>query len=793
MLQLKSITKEYVMGAEAVKALKNISVAFRKNEFVSILGPSGGGKTTLLNIIGGLDHYIGGDLIIDGKSTKKFSDRDWDSYRNHSVGFVFQSYNLIAHQSVLANVELALTLSGVSKNERKRRAKAALEQVGLGNQLRKRPSQLSGGQMQRVAIARALVNDPEILLADEPTGALDTETSIQVLDILKKVAKNRLVIMVTHNPELTDRYSTRIIKLRDGEIVDDTNPLDGKEKENGDRKQERTSMRFSTALSLSFNNLRTKKGRTILTAIAGSIGFIGIALIMALSFGVNQYITELQKNTLTSYPISIKTMASHMGFGRGPALREVGHDMDRVYANKDSLENEAATTNNLTAFKKYLDDPNSEIHQYIGENGIIYSYATPFSVYTYDPEGALISTAQANFGELMPGYTDGALIGEAITDGYEVAYGSWPTVYNEAVLVLDEYNELSVETLYQLGFLPNKEYQTILDRKDKGASYEVEEYQLDYADICNRVYYLIPACDTFREAGNGVYENFSGDISVVKEVLEDAISLKITGIIRPKDHMTEHSVSLSTISYTNALTDYLVTYSGKNSLVQAQLASPDINILTGEVFDEDMDHTYAAAVEALGIANPDTPSSISIYANNFEDKEAISDCIERYNKSVSTEEQISYMDIVALLMSSVTSMVNMISYVLIAFVSVSLLVSSIMIGIITYISVLERTREIGILRAIGASKRDISRVFNAENVIVGLSAGALGVGIAYLLCIPINLLLHSLIGSDMVSASLPILTALILAGASTLLTLISGFLPSCWAAKKDPIAALRSE
>ena len=793
MLQLKNITKEYVTGAEAVKALKNISVAFRKNEFVSILGPSGGGKTTLLNIIGGLDHYIGGDLIIDGKSTKKFSDRDWDSYRNHSVGFVFQSYNLIAHQSVLANVELALTLSGVSKNERKRRAKSALEQVGLGDQLRKRPNQLSGGQMQRVAIARALVNDPEILLADEPTGALDTETSIQVLDILKKVAKDRLVIMVTHNPELADRYSTRIIKLRDGEIVDDTDPFNGKEKENGDGKQKRTSMSFSTALSLSFNNLRTKKGRTILTAFAGSIGIIGIALIMALSSGVNQYITDLQKSTLTSYPISIKTVASHMSFGRGPALREVGHDMDRVYANKDSLETEAATTNNLTAFKKYLDDPNSEIHQYIGENGIIYSYATPFSVYTYDSEEALISTTQANFGELMPGYTDGSLIGEAITGSYEVAYGSWPTAYNEAVLVLDEYNELSTETLYQLGFLPNKEYQAILGRKDKGLSYEVADYQLDYADICNRIYYLVPACDTFRETENGVYENFSGDISVVKEVLEDAIPLKITGIIRPKDHMTEHAVSLSAISYTNALTDYLVTHSGENSLVQAQLASPDINILTGEVFDEDTDHTYAAAAEALGIANPDTPSSISMYANNFEDKEAISDCIERYNKSVSTEDQISYMDIVALLMSSVTSMVNMISYVLIAFVSVSLLVSSIMIGIITYISVLERTREIGILRAIGASKRDISRVFNAETVIVGLSAGALGVGVAYLLCIPINLLLHSLIGSDMVSASLPILMALILAGVSTLLTLISGFLPSRWAAKKDPVAALRSE
>lgn len=587
MLQLKNIAKDYPVGGSVVQALKQVSISFRTSEFVSILGPSGGGKTTLLNIIGGLDGYTSGDLIINGVSTHEFSDQDWDAYRNHSVGFVFQSYNLIPHQTVLANVELALTLSGMEKGERRRRAKAALEQVGLGDQARKKPSQLSGGQMQRVAIARALVNDPEILLADEPTGALDTETSVQVLDILKEVAKDRLVIMVTHNPELAQKYSTRIVKLRDGEIIDDTNPFSGQEIEKAPQKQARTSMRFSTALSLSFSNLRTKKGRTILTAVAGSIGIIGIALIMALSSGVNNYIDNLQKDTMTSYPISIEaTVEPWLQPGEDP-FQEVGHDLDGVYTNGDALKSEAIDSNNLSRFKEYLDDPASEIHSYIGENGIVYSYDTKFSVYTYDPEDMLIHAENSGFGELMPDYSDGSLVGEAVKQSYEVVYGNWPDSYDEAVLVLDAQNEINIETLYQLGFLPASEYSNIQEKKEAGLSYEVRDYQLSYEEICGKVFYLLPACDTFRERENGLYEEFSDDLTAVEDVLDRAIAVQITGVVRPASGLSESSLELSAISYTKALTDYLVAYTSENSLVQKQLASPLVNVVTGEAFDEE--------------------------------------------------------------------------------------------------------------------------------------------------------------------------------------------------------------
>ena len=906
MLQIKNICKQYVTGDLVQEALDDVSLNLRDNEFVAILGPSGSGKTTLLNIIGGLDRYDSGDLIINGISTKKYKDRDWDSYRNHTIGFVFQSYNLIPHQTVLANVELALTISGISRSERRKRAITALEQVGLGEQLHKKPNQMSGGQMQRVAIARALVNNPDILLADEPTGALDSDTSIQVMDLLKEVAKDRLVVMVTHNPELAEQYANRIVRLRDGKIIDDTNPYILEEKSLDAPKHAnmgRAAMSFFTALSLSFNNLRTKKARTLLTAFAGSIGIIGIALILSLSNGVNQYITDIQRDTMASYPISIQAetidLSSIMSAGREASQSgEAGHDLDGVYANNTDMElistmTTSITENNLTDFKSYLDDPDSKIHQYLGENGIVYSYDTQFDVYTYDPEEELINTDGSTFSdeaeetpammqrmnemmgtensyfdELLPGQGD-ALISTAVTEHYDLLYGSWPTAYDEIVLILDENNEIPSSVLYELGLLPASEYRQLQDQLEQGEEITLEEHSWTYEDICEKVYYLVPACDYYVENEEGLYAYVGDDEEALADLVENGVQLTITGIIRPSADSNALLMN-GYVGYTKALTDYLIDYTNASAVVRAQIDSPEVNVVSGFQFEPEDDAAKIAdtkeyltklsisekaalcqrmlrsmyadnpeqleAMSSLGEAelagmldqylasdtlddesllmiydtyispgsyddnmttfgwvSLDAPSSISIYADSFEDKDLIAGCIEDYNATASSENQIHYTDYVGLLMSSVTTIVDVISYVLIAFVSVSLIVSSIMIGIITYISVLERTKEIGILRAIGASKRNVAQVFNAETFIIGLCSGLLGVGITALLLIPINSIIHSLAGITTINASLPIVAAGFLVLLSMLLTMIAGLLPSGKAAKKDPVTALRTE
>ena len=890
-------------------ALDEVTLNLRDNEFVAVLGPSGSGKTTLLNIIGGLDRYDSGNLVINGISTKDYKDRDWDSYRNHTIGFVFQSYNLIPHQTILSNVELALTISGVSRAARKKRAKHALEQVGLGDQIHKRPNQMSGGQMQRVAIARALVNDPDILLADEPTGALDSETSIQVMELLKEVAKNRLVVMVTHNPELAEQYATRVVKLRDGKVTDDSNPFEVDSTKLAPPKHAnmgRASMSFFTALSLSFQNLWTKTGRTILTSFAGSIGIIGIALILALSNGVNAYIADIQKSTMTSYPITIQAQSIDLssimetGMNNVENYKEAAdHKLDGVYSNGKSLEMTSSiatsiTENNLTRFKRYLDDPDSAIQSYIGENGIVYSYDTKFYVYTYDPEGELVNTdgstlesaentsfntmgnmgqtpgvqqrTSGHFGELMPG-SGGSGISSAVTDSYDVLYGSWPAQYNDVVLILDENNEIPATTLYEIGVLPSSAYKELMKKIESGEKIEVETQKWSYEDICGKSFYMIPACDTYTANQNGTFDQITEDEAELKNLLESAVELKITGVIRPKEDAANATVQ-STFGYTKALTDYLIHYTNESSVVKAQKADKAVNVLNGMVFEPEDEadkiadtKTYLANLgvsdkaklckeilqtvyadepdmlsemlavsetelastldlylenpedevllsiyntyispgsyddnmEAFGVVSLDAPSSINIYADTFEAKDSIAQCITDYNASAAEADRIAYTDYVALLMSSVTTIVNVITYVLIAFVAVSLVVSSIMIGIITYISVLERTKEIGILRAIGASKRNISQVFNAETFIIGLCAGLIGVGITLLLLVPGNAIIHAVTGSASVNASLPVVGAVILILLSMALTLLGGLIPSRKAAAKDPVTALRTE
>ena len=903
MLQIKNISKQYITGELTQNALNDVSLNLRDNEFVAILGPSGSGKTTLLNIIGGLDRYDKGDMVINSISTRKYKDRDWDSYRNHTIGFVFQSYNLISHQSILANVELALTISGISRMERKRRAKEALTKVGLGDQLHKRPNQMSGGQMQRVAIARALVNNPDILLADEPTGALDTGTSVQVMELIKEIAKDRLVIMVTHNAELASEYANRIVKLRDGKIIDDSNPYEideAKLEEPKHKNMGKASMSFFTALSLSFNNLRTKKGRTILTSFAGSIGIIGIALILSLSTGVNNYIDKIQRDTMVSYPITIEAqsfdIASMMEVGMDYATSDIDHELDEIYSNAYNLEmaNKSTTSikkNNLSPLKEYLDNKDNEIHQYIGENGIVYSYNVSFDTYAYDPNRELINTNgsgfsnrvysgmnndmsmgmsmqsnNSNFTELLPG-SDDLLISPAITDNYEVLYGSWPREYNELVLVLDKNNEISLSALYELGILPSNEYMELLDKVESGVEIEFKTYNWSYEELHNQTFYMVPTSDYYVKNDSGLYEYIGEDKDRLTDLVKNSLELKVVGIVRPMEDASYTSINRS-IGYTKALTDYIIEKTNNSDVVTAQEASPDTNVVNGMTFEPKNDEAKAAdtieylsglgisekaklaknIIQMMSIEDPtsaemmlsmgetemagildeylkepdnetlltmydfyistgsyesnmtnfgyvslDVPSSISLYADNFEDKEAITDTIEKYNSTASAENQINYTDYVGLLMSSVTTIVNVISYVLIAFVAVSLIVSSIMIGIITFISVLERTKEIGILRAIGASKRNISQVFNAETFIVGLFAGLIGVGITLLLLMPINAIIHVAAKTTDISASLPIWSAIVLVILSMLLTLIAGLIPSRKAARRDPVEALRTE
>jgi len=857
MLTLNNIHKKYFTNETSVEALKGVSISFRRNEFVSVLGPSGGGKTTLLNIIGGLDQYTEGDLMINGKSTKRFLDSDWDAYRNHSVGFVFQSYNLIPHQNVLSNVELALTLSGVSKTERRERAVKALEAVGLGDQLKKKPSEMSGGQMQRVAIARALVNDPEILLADEPTGALDTQTSLQVMDLLKEIAKDRLVIMVTHNPELAERYSTRIVKLRDGEIIDDSNPYNPEEDAEAAPAQtaKKTSMSFLTALSLSFNNLLTKRTRTILTAFAGSIGIIGIALILSFSTGISNYIDNIQQDAMDSFPLTVDKQAFDISslmasMPMQSMANKEPHNDGKVYSNTAMVQQASAMSgsmkqNSMSEFKAYLDDPNSDIAPYLGKNGAVYSYNAGFDIFAYDKDNVLINTdgttfvndnaaaqimmnndlfnvndvmdmmnASGSVGNFvncfvqLPSKPDGTGISDAITEQYSLVYGAWPQNYDEVVLALDANGEIMSNYLYMLGLLPSSTYNEIMNKVQAGETVEEEVASWTYEDICKAEFYLVPACDQYRKNSSGYYDYLGVNESEIRKLTENGITLKISGIIQIKND----NVAIPTIpavGYTKALSDYVIDYTLKSQVVADQSADTETDLLTGKAFAAEQgnllaklvpamsalipEKSYKGNLEKLGVINEDEPTSIAIYADNFDDKEKILECIQKYNDSVSEDKKIVYTDYVGVIMSSVSSIIKAVSVVLMCFVGVSLVVSSIMIGIITYISVLERKKEIGILRAIGASKRDISRVFNAETFIVGLFSGALGVGLTALLLIPINALLHHFVTSVIISATFPVTGAIVLVVLSVMLTLIAGLIPSGIASRKDPVEALRSE
>lgn len=986
MLTLKSITKDYLAGDMSVHALRGVSISFRESEFVSVLGPSGCGKTTLLNIIGGLDKYTEGDLIINGRSTKEYGDKDWDTYRNHSIGFVFQTYNLIPHQSVLANVELALTISGVSRAERRERAVRVLEKVGLGDQLYKKPNQMSGGQMQRVAIARALINDPDILLADEPTGALDSETSVQIMELLKEIAQDKLVVMVTHNPDLAERYSTRIVRLLDGEVKGDTDPFDPetvpvKAEETG---KKRPSMSFFTALSLSLNNLMTKKARTILTAFAGSIGIIGIALILSLSNGIQTYIDRVQEDTLSSYPLTIEAEAADLGSmvealsgAHGEAADGAQHELDAVYSNvvmydlMDSLNTMDVNTNNLKAFKEFIESGDSGLEDYV--SAIQYSYDLGFDVYTRDADGKVVksdvisllndmmgSVYGGDFSsyfdtmgdfyssfevwqEMLPG-EGGSLIDDTVLGQYDVIYGSWPQSYDEVVLIVDKNNEVSDLVLYSLGLRTEEQMADGFEASMSGETLDAEVESWSYEELCGLSFKLIARPEYYVcDEETGGYTDLtatSAGMDYLYDSKDRGISLKISGIVRQNEDAVAGMMT-GAIGYTSALTDKVIELSNEADIVKAQLADPGTDAILGLPFatgeepeptldeikadvDEyiegldvsgraalytdlterapedyveltveqamqgmtreyieemmlegyavemgvdpetirdyiaDMDDetlmdyvremtaeavreqyadaaraqlaamsaeqlamalsmspltdeqyeyvyaeklppkysesTYEENLELLGYVDKDSPSSISLYAASFADKDEIARIISEYNAAVEDEEdEISYTDYVAILMSSVSTIINAISYVLIAFVAISLVVSSIMIGIITYISVLERTKEIGILRSIGASKRDVSNVFNAETLIEGFAAGVIGIGVTLLLIIPINAIVQNLTGIESLRAILPASGGVALVVISMILTFIAGLIPSGFAARRDPVEALRTE
>ena len=999
MLELKNIHKDYPAGSGTVHALQGVDLQFRESEFVSILGPSGCGKTTLLNIIGGLDQYTKGDLIINGKSTKDFHDRDWDSYRNHSVGFVFQSYNLIPHQTVLQNVEIALTLSGVSRHERRKRAQTALEEVGLGDQLRKRPSQLSGGQMQRVAIARALVNNPDIILADEPTGALDTETSVQIMRLLKDISSDRLVVMVTHNPELALEYSTRIIRMLDGTLLEDNNPLTEAElaqhrtadtkKQSVAKKEKKPVMKWRTAFGLSLKNLIAKGGRTALTSFSGSIGIIGIALIYAVSQGMTTYINTVQEDTLSSYPLTIESQTVELGSlmtsFMESATSSQEHDRDAVY-NKDmvynlinALNGMETTENDLVAFKSNLetelDKPDSDLKNAV--NGLQYSYDLNLMVYTKNIDGDIIeSDSQKLMRELMSKYMgmdisatmnsqgknpmatmmqsgpstltlwqemlsgdNGKLINDLLEKQYDVIYGTWPTEYNEIVLVVDENNELDDMTLYALGLKTSEEMNAIMDAAVNGTPIDAVSQSWSYEEICDMEFHVVlpGSCYTLDE-NSGQYTDLRATDAGVRYLYDNGTVLKVTGIIRPNEDAVSAMLNGS-IGYTRELTEHIIEKAKDSPAVIAQLDNPQTDIISGlpfsentgsmsneeketdfrahvaqmkekeladtyvailsipdketldtmvqqaldsmtpeamrstlvqsftsqmgmkeseisdyvegmpdeevleiftELATEQVKMQYAAKTETqlammndkqlsaaltqamdtytteqcaqyydtvlefsestyednlvlLGCLDLQDPSAINIFATTFESKDVIEAYISDYNEGVDEAKQITYTDYIGLIMSSVTTIINAITYVLIAFVAISLIVSSIMIGVITLISVQERTKEIGILRAIGASKRNVSSMFNAETILIGAASGGVGVGLTYLLCIPINAIIRAMTGIPNLSAYLPWQTALILIGISIFLSVFAGFIPSRSAAKKDPVVALRTE
>ena len=867
MLQLKNITKNYLSGDNKVQALKGIDIEFRENEFVSILGQSGCGKTTLLNIIGGLDRYTSGDLIINGKSTKEFKDKDWDTYRNHSVGFVFQSYNLIPHQTVLANVELALTISGVGKTERRKRAIEALQKVGLGDQINKKPNQMSGGQMQRVAIARALVNDPDILLADEPTGALDSKTSVQVMEILKEISKDRLIIMVTHNPELAEKYSSRIVKLLDGKIIDDSNPYksseeDVKKARNKKDKSGKASMKFTTAVRLSLNNLMTKKGRTFLTSFAGSIGIIGIALILSLSHGVQSYINRVEEDTLSSYPLTIQEasidVTSMLEAMMGNGEKEE-HNDNKIYSRpivNNILETVSTKlqTNNLEEFKKYLESGDTNIKDYI--NAIQYEYNLNLNIYkqnedkTYQQVNPSKVFDELGFGEMMESrQSTSSMMSGSMTmtqtdvwnemldnqnllqSQYDVLAGKWPTKYNEVVLIVDENNEVSDYTLYSLGIKDIKELNESMEKiknKEKVEAGESESYSYD--DLLNYKFKILLNTDYYKESGNA-WQDMSNDDEYMKNVVDNAEEITIVGIIKPNEENVSSS-GAGMIGYTKELKEYVINKINETEIVKEQKETPNINVFTGIEFPENQNSsfdysqltdeqrmymatlseaelaelmknyaenstaTYDSNLSTLGVVDLNKPSTINIYPKDFESKDMITTRISEYNDKQTNdgkeENVITYTDIVGVMMSSVSTIINVISYVLIAFVGISLVVSSIMIGIITYISVLERTKEIGILRSIGASKKDVSRVFNAETLIIGLVAGLIGIVVTLLLNIPINMIIKSIVGISNIS-KLPTAGAIILVVISVGLTMIAGLIPARFAAKRDPVEALRTE
>ena len=1040
MLQLKNIKKTYDVADQPVVALDGVSIDFRENEFVSILGPSGCGKTTLLNIVGGLDRYSDGDLLINGKSTEDFKDRDWDTYRNHSVGFVFQSYNLIPHQTVLANVELALTLSGVSKAERRRRATEALVKVGLGDQLKKKPNQMSGGQMQRVAIARAIVNDPDILLADEPTGALDTVTSVQIMEILKEIAKDKLVIMVTHNPELAEEYSTRIVKLRDGRVIDDSMPFEAPtSKEEVVRKTDvkkgrKTSMNFWTAFSLSMNNLLTKKGRTFMTSFAGSIGIIGIALILALSNGINAYIALVQEDTLSTYPLTIQkqtqdTSALLSAMTQTENNAEDHRDSQMIYVD-DSMGTmigalSATVENNLEAFKAYLEEHADEIAPYVSDIQYTYDYQLQVfnMVATVDEDGNPVTEAREismnvifdNLGEAFSGMSDlmsmGSSMGsigmdvfseminnqELLDQQYDVVAGNWPTAYNEVVLVIDSNNQLSKMTAYMLGILDpdniEEEMAEVMSGKyepDNLPPYTFEDVMgMSILLMTTEDFFVVdesktpyPVDGKYYPVWKDIRENFDFDRNTY--VAENGVELKISGIIRPKEDATATSIS-GAIGYTKELTDYILAENAASEVIAQQKETQSVNVLTGLPFErthytpetigelidkidestmemfygyitqqilsnpefsdrvnvtdtesflgmfmllpadkqavivdsvissakanpaneqglmtlftmlsygtdgitvtadnfvrllpalsteivlgalagipqseqmpfavpgliemagteamsliytelsesiktmtvnkdifvallgtltaEDeafiqleetlysmapqIDATYESVLDTLDDAESAKPASINFYAVNFESKDFIETFIEDYNNSRTEEsDKLKYTDVVGILMSGITTIINAISYVLIAFVSISLVVSSIMIGIITYISVLERTKEIGILRAMGASKRDVARVFNAETLIIGLCAGIIGVVLTVIICIPASIIVQNATGISTISAVLPWEGAIALVIVSVVMTVVAGLIPAKSASRKDPVIALRTE
>lgn len=873
MLKLQNITKDYKTGDTMVEALKGVSIEFRENEFVSVLGQSGCGKTTLLNIIGGLDRYTDGDLFIDGKSTKLYKDGDWDNYRNHTIGFIFQSYNLIPHQTVLSNVELALTLSGVSKAERKKRALEALEKVGLADQINKKPNQMSGGQMQRVAIARALVNNPEILLADEPTGALDSETSVQIMELLKEIAKDKLVIMVTHNPELAEEYSTRIIKLLDGEIINDTMPFSSDEEKKDDaKKTKKPSMSFTTALSLSLNNLLTKKTRTLLTSFAGSIGIIGIALILSLSSGVNAYIQRVEEETLSSYPITIEEAGMDMSSLATDLMddekSEESIDQNKIYSQNIMTEMMSSmingiSANNLEEFKKHLEETDA-FDDYVSE--IEYGYKTPMNIYTENGvhinPNQVFNTIMKSMGAQADSNT-GSMSGmsspmmntevwnqlfdnqEYLEKQYQLLAGKWPKNYNEVVIVVNSNNQISDYTLYSLGLKDQKELEEMVEQAKKGEKTQAtEETSYTFEEILDLKFKLLLNSDYFKKNKDNTWTDKTKDEIFIQSKLEDAEEIKVVGILKPAENAVNDQTS-GFVGYKRQLMEKLITDVNNSEIVKAQKQTPETNVLTGLPFENNFKNmnfqqlqgyistlpaeeqqqynayigqmqannmseeeivakfteameaqsnnaTYESNLTLMGVSDLAKPSIINIYPKDFEAKESISNLISEYNDNAEESEKITYTDYIGLMMSSVTTIINAISYILIAFVSISLIVSSIMIGIITYISVLERTKEIGILRAMGASKRDISRVFNAETLIVGFVAGALGIGVTLLMLIPINAIIKALtdIGG---LAQLPYAGAVILVAISMFLTFIAGLIPSKIAAKKDPVTSLRTE